>query len=188
MSQTKNYIPLSKELEERIREDRENHVKNPYACSDDAVIRRDMAHDKQTIWRPAFVRDCEKIMHIPYYNRYADKTQVFSLYKNDDISRRASHVQLVSRTARNIGQALNLNLDLTSIDWREIITQVGNFLQNGAGNVLITSFTVASGIFNGLVTGFLAIVFSFYLLMNKEKLGSQTKQLLYALLKEPHAD
>lgn len=112
MSQTKNYIPLSKELEERIREDRENHVKNPYACSDDAVIRRDMAHDKQTIWRPAFIRDCEKIMHIPYYNRYADKTQVFSLYKNDDISRRASHVQLVSRTARNIGQALNLNLDL----------------------------------------------------------------------------
>ena len=82
MSQTKNYIPLSKELEERIREDRENHVKNPYACSDDAVIRRDMAHDKQTIWRPAFVRDCEKIMHIPYYNRYADKTQVFSFYSN----------------------------------------------------------------------------------------------------------
>ena len=83
---------------------------------------------------------------------------------------------------------LNLNLDLTSIDWREIITQVVNFLQNGAGNVLNTTFTVASGIFNGIVTGFLAIVFSFYLLMNKEKLGSQTKQLLYALLKEPHAD
>ena len=112
MSQTKNYIPLSKELEERIREDRENHVKNPYACSDDAVIRRDMAHDKQTIWRPAFVRDCEKIMHIPYYNRYADKTQVFSFYKNDDITHRILHVQLVSRIARTIGKALCLNLDL----------------------------------------------------------------------------
>ena len=85
-------------------------------------------------------------------------------------------------------EELNLNLDLTSIDWRELITQVVNFLQNGAGNVLNTTFTVASGIFNGIVTGFLAIVFSFYLLMNKEKLGSQTKQLLYALLKEPHAD
>ena len=85
-------------------------------------------------------------------------------------------------------EELNLNLDLTSIDWREIITQVVNFLQNGAGNVLNTTFTVASGIFNGIVTGFFAIVFSFYLLMNKEKLGSQTKQLLYALLKEPHAD
>ena len=90
MSQTKNYIPLSKELEERIREDRENHVKNPYAFSDDAVIRRDMAHDKQTIWRPAFVRDCEKIMHIPYYNRYADKTPEFSLDKDDDCSIGAS--------------------------------------------------------------------------------------------------
>ena len=85
-------------------------------------------------------------------------------------------------------EELNLNLDLTSIDWREIITQVVNFLQNGAGNVLNTTFTVASGIFNGIVTGFLAIVFAFYLLMNKEKLGSQAKQLLYALLKEPHAD
>ncbi len=85
-------------------------------------------------------------------------------------------------------EELTLDLDLTSIDWREIITQVVNFLQNGAGNVLNTTFTVASGIFNGIVTGFLAIVFSFYLLMNKEKLGSQAKQLLYALLKEPHAD
>ena len=46
------------------------------------------------------------------YNRYADKTQVFSLYKNDDISRRAQHVQLVSRIARNIGSLLGLNLDL----------------------------------------------------------------------------
>ena len=51
-------------------------------------------------------------MHIPYYNRYSDKTQVFSLYKNDDISRRAFHVQLVSRIARNIGKVLNLNIDL----------------------------------------------------------------------------
>lgn len=34
----------------------------------------------------------------------------------------------------------------------------------------------------------MAIVFSFYLLTNKEKLGSQIKQLLYAVLKEEHAD
>lgn len=56
--------------------------------------------------------DIEKIMHLPYYNRYGDKTQVFSLYRNDDISRRAQHVQLVSRIARNIGNVLNLNQDL----------------------------------------------------------------------------
>ena len=51
-------------------------------------------------------------MNCPYYNRYADKTQVFSLYKNDDITRRALHVQFVSRIARNIGRMLGLNLDL----------------------------------------------------------------------------
>lgn len=107
-----NYISLSKELQEQICEDRKNHVENPYAFRDENVVRRNTEHDRASLWRPAFVRDCEKIMHIPYYNRYGDKTQVFSLYKNDDITRRSSHVQLVSRTARNIGKALNLNLDL----------------------------------------------------------------------------
>lgn len=76
------------------------------------AIRRDETRDKASVVRPAFVRDIEKIMNCPYYNRYTDKTQVFSLYKNDDISRRALHVQLVSRIARNIGRLLGLNLDL----------------------------------------------------------------------------
>lgn len=106
------YHNLSEELQARITEDRKNHMVNPYAFQDEDVLRRNMEHDKANLWRPVFVRDVEKIMHIPYYNRYADKTQVFSLYKNDDISRRSQHVQLVSRIARNIGRLLNLNLDL----------------------------------------------------------------------------
>lgn len=85
---------------------------NPYAFRDEDVIRRKANHDRANLWRPAFVRDCEKIMHLPLYSRYGDKTQVFSLYKNDDISRRSQHVQLVSRIARNIGSLLGLNLDL----------------------------------------------------------------------------
>ncbi len=107
-----NYHTLSKALQERIREDRAGHVKNPYAFQDENIIRREMSHDKANIWRPAFVRDIEKIMHLPFYNRYADKTQVFSLVKNDDISRRFYHVQLVARIARNIGAVLGLNQDL----------------------------------------------------------------------------
>ncbi len=107
-----HYDSLSPQLQERIQADRASGWVNPYACKDEAVIRREPAHDKANLWRPAFVRDCEKIIHMPYYNRYSDKTQVFSLYKNDDISRRALHVQFVSRIARNIGQVLGLNLDL----------------------------------------------------------------------------
>jgi dGTPase len=46
------------------------------------------------------------------YTRYIDKTQVFYLLKNDHITHRVLHVQLVSRIARTIGQRLGLNLDL----------------------------------------------------------------------------
>lgn len=106
------YTSLSKEIQERILEDREKHVENPYRCQDESVVRRNRERDIANLWRPAYVRDIEKIMHCPFYNRYADKTQVFSFYKNDDITRRALHVQLVSRISRNIGALLGLNLDL----------------------------------------------------------------------------
>jgi len=108
----KRYASLSKELQERIMSDREAHRVNPYRCNDEDVVRRDNSHDRANLWRPAFVRDVEKILHIPYYNRYMDKTQVFSLYRNDDITRRGQHVQLVARIARNIGNVLGLNQDL----------------------------------------------------------------------------
>ena len=49
---------------------------------------------------------------MPAYNRYADKTQVFSFVENDDICRRGLHVQLVSRIARGIGALLGLNCEL----------------------------------------------------------------------------
>ena len=106
------YHKLSDELQKHIIEGKRNHYQNPYRCKDEDIIRRDMNHDIPNLWRPAFVRDIEKILHLPYYNRYADKTQVFSFYNNDDITRRALHVQLVSRIARNIGSVLGLNLDL----------------------------------------------------------------------------
>lgn len=107
-----NYHGLTKDLQERIEEDRRNHAVNPYAFRNENVTRRHSGHDAPKLWRPAFVSDVEKIIHNPYYNRYSDKTQVLSFFKNDDISRRALHVQLVSRVARNIGSVLGLNTDL----------------------------------------------------------------------------
>ena len=106
------YKALSPELQEKILRGRSEHWVNPWRFDDADVCRRDMNRDADNLWRPAFVRDIEKILHLPVYNRYADKTQVFSFYNNDDITRRALHVQLVSRIARNIGTVLGLNLDL----------------------------------------------------------------------------
>ena len=106
------YRNLSVEKENQILNDLKNNTRPSLAFDESAVLRRDMTHDRPTLIRTPFIRDIDKIMHCPYYNRYADKTQVFSFYKNDDITRRALHVQLVSRIARTIGKALNLNLDL----------------------------------------------------------------------------
>lgn len=107
-----NYEKLSPELTERIRDDIEHGTRPDFAARGSNAIRRNPRFDRESVWRPAYVRDVDKIMHSPYYNRYTDKTQVFSFYKNDDITRRALHVQLVSRIARSIGSVLNLNLDL----------------------------------------------------------------------------
>ena len=109
-----NYEKLSASVANSIRRDREcANNRLPFAFSDSGVIRReDTPRDSASEWRTAFIHDIDKIMHCPYYNRYTDKTQVFSFYKNDDITRRALHVQLVSRIARTIGKSLGLNLDL----------------------------------------------------------------------------
>ena len=107
------YLTLSPDVEEAIRADRAAGRVSPYRTDDTDVVRReDFAHDRATLTRPAFVRDTEKVLNLPAYNRYADKTQVFSFAENDEISRRGLHVQLVSRVARGIGSLLGLNCDL----------------------------------------------------------------------------
>ena len=106
------YKYLSNELSNRIKNDRATGNIPKTAFDEEKVLRRNPSRDNATVLRTAFIRDIDKIMHCPYYNRYTDKTQVFSFYKNDDITRRALHVQLVSRIARTIGKALGLNLDL----------------------------------------------------------------------------
>lgn len=63
-------------------------------------------------FRPNYYRDIDRIIHSLSYTRYSDKTQVFSNNENDHISKRIIHVQLVSKIARTIGRALNLNEDL----------------------------------------------------------------------------
>ncbi len=103
---------ISSEVAAAVLDQRANGHLSPYACAGEQAIRRSSRHDAGTAQRPSFVRDSEKIIHLPAYNRLAGKTQVFSLRANDDISRRGLHVQLVSRVARDIGLSLGLNLDL----------------------------------------------------------------------------
>ena len=87
-----------------------NKLLSNYACLDSEAIR--FNEEKDTDIRTPFFRDIDRIIYSLSYNRYSDKTQVFSQKDNDHICKRMIHVQLVSKVARTIGRALNLNEDL----------------------------------------------------------------------------
>ena len=80
-----------------------------YATISSAAIR--FKEENEDI-RPPFFHDIDRIIHSLSYTRYLNKTQVYALNTNDHISRRITHVQLVSKIARTIGRAINLNEDL----------------------------------------------------------------------------
>jgi dGTPase len=80
-----------------------------YACKSSEAIRIDKQIEDI---RPAFFHDTDRIIYSLSYTRYLDKTQVFTRSNNDHISKRITHVQLVSKVARTIGRALRLNEDL----------------------------------------------------------------------------
>lgn len=82
---------------------------NPYATKSSNSIR--FVPEECDI-RLNFARDIDRIIHAPSYTRYIDKTQVYSDVENDNISRRITHVQFVSRAAKTIARALGLNEDL----------------------------------------------------------------------------
>jgi len=85
---------------------------SPYATLSIQAVRR---RDEQEVidgHRENFSVDADRILHSLAYSRYIDKTQVFYLVKNDHITHRVLHVQLVSKIGRTIGRLLRLNEDL----------------------------------------------------------------------------
>ena len=82
------------------------------ACLNAHGVRRNDEAQLQGGYRQAFSIDADRILHSLAYTRYIDKTQVFYLLKNDHITHRVLHVQLVSKIARTIGHFLGLNEDL----------------------------------------------------------------------------
>ncbi|MEJ2282837.1 MAG: HD domain-containing protein [Desulfobacterales bacterium] len=85
---------------------------SPHATRNTMGTRRTADHRLAAGYRQAFSVDADRILHSLAYARYIDKTQVFYLVKNDHITHRVLHVQLVSKIARTIGRFLGLNEDL----------------------------------------------------------------------------
>ena len=83
-----------------------------YACLSKDAVRKVEEENILKGHRQNFSLDADRILHSMAYTRYIDKTQVFYLVKNDHITHRVLHVQLVSKISRTIGRLLRLNEDL----------------------------------------------------------------------------
>lgn len=100
----KNFNYIRKQMEKS-----EENLSEYAALSSDAIrIKEENDNDI----RLEYERDVDKIIHSSTYTRYIDKTQVYSDVENDNISRRMTHVQFVSRASRTIARALGVNEDL----------------------------------------------------------------------------
>ncbi len=65
-------------------------------------------------------------------------------------------------------------------EWDKILGDLVNFLKNGAGSVLGTTFEAAKSIVSAVSTFFISFVFSCYILLQKEKLSVQVRKFMYA--------
>ncbi|MCI9630190.1 deoxyguanosinetriphosphate triphosphohydrolase family protein [Thomasclavelia cocleata] len=101
----KNTLQMTKETDEHL---------SIYATknSDCIKIKQTIKDKEEFDIRWPFEEDIDRILYCKSYQRYVDKTQALSFFRNAHISKRSIHVQWVSRIARQIGRGLNLNLDL----------------------------------------------------------------------------
>ena len=77
-----SYLELDPDIEKRILTDTVSMQKNPYYFADSKVLRReDKPQDAASLTRPAFIRDVEKIINVPAYNRYAIKPRSFHMFR-----------------------------------------------------------------------------------------------------------
>lgn len=104
--------PKSLDANRALLEQREKRILSRTATPSSEGLRRETEPRLADGYRQSFSVDVDRILHSRAYSRYIDKTQVFYLIKNDHITHRVLHVQLVSKIARTIGRSLQLNEDL----------------------------------------------------------------------------
>lgn len=82
-----------------------------------------------------------------------------------------------------IKQIQNLELD-----WEGFITKAGNWLAEGTGVVLGSTFSFASRVISSVVNTALAFIFAIYVLTQKETLASQLTKIIRAFSREGQSE
>ena len=77
-----------------------------------------------------------------------------------------------------------INKWVDNLDLQKIINTAVDFLKNGVGNVLNSTYTIVASVVHGLTTFFISFVFACYIVLQKEKLEIQIRKVFYAFFKE----
>lgn len=75
-----------------------------------------------------------------------------------------------------------------SIDWKTLSQKAIQLVQSWGGSLLSTGGGLIGGVVSGVSTFVIGLIFSFYILLQKEKLSRQGRQVLYGLLPVKRAD
>ena len=155
-------------------------IKNNYLCKmatkDSEAFR--FTEVKDNDFRTPFFRDIDRIVYSLSYTRYMDKTQVFSFNDNDNISKRMTHVQMVSKIARTIGRALGLNEDL--IEAAALGHDLGHVPFGHAGEKILNDISLNNG--EGYFNHNVQSVRTLMTLENNGKGSNITLQVLDAIM------
>ena len=122
---------------------RERQTFSALACFSQDAVRRSPENREETEYRLAFSADADRILNSLAFTRYSDKTQVFSLIRNDHLTHRILHVQMLSRVARTIGRYLGLNPDL--IEAASLGHDIGHPPFGHDGEAFLSKLTRAAG-------------------------------------------
>jgi dGTPase len=154
---------------------KKNENLSEYACKDEEACR---FYEIDDDIRSAFWRDVHRIIYSLSYTRYMDKTQVFSFNENDNITKRMTHVQMVSGIARTIGRALNLNEDL--IEAAALGHDLGHVPFGHTGEMILNDISLkyGEGYFNHNVQSARLLMY----LENNGKGSNITLQVLDAIM------
>lgn len=78
--------------------------------------------------------------------------------------------------------------NLESIDWKSWIGQIVQVVTTGLGNVVDIMLSAVTSVLSWVVTAFISLIFSIYLLSGKEKIGSQCWAVMERYLPEKTTD
>ena len=73
-------------------------------------------------------------------------------------------------------------------DWKNLTEKAVTLVRDWGGGLVSSGGVLMAGVVSGVSTFVIGLIFSFYILLQKERLARQGRQVLYALLPETWAD